>query len=169
MKIKVSILNEFNTELSDYITDLDSYELSKKHNISIENSIDEMIYKIHFEQNFNKKKAEICNKSDSKKSETEIKIEEYCECKSICNEYENKTCKGVEKRKTNKIKKMKNYKVETEKQQQENIYERERFRAVDFTKWFSDFNGLTFEEKRVSKEHLNILYEQYLKRLGGGL
>jgi len=37
---------------------------------------------------------------------------EYCECKSICNEYENKTCKGVEKRKTNKTKKMKNYKVE---------------------------------------------------------
>jgi len=50
MKIKISILNQFNTELSVYITDLDSYELSKKHNISIENSIDEMIHKIHFEQ-----------------------------------------------------------------------------------------------------------------------
>jgi hypothetical protein len=50
MKIKISILNEFNTELSVYFTDLDSYELSKKHNISIEKSIDEMIHKIHFEQ-----------------------------------------------------------------------------------------------------------------------
>ena len=59
--------------------------------------------------------------------------------------------------------------LEMEEQQQENIYKRERFRAIDFTKWFSDFNGLTWEEKRVSKEHLNILYEQYLKTLGGGL
>ena len=24
---------------------------------------------------------------------------------------------------------------------QENIYERERFRAIDFAKWFADFNG----------------------------
>ncbi len=50
MKIKISILNEFNTELSVFITDLESYELGKKHNICIENSIDEMIHKIHFEQ-----------------------------------------------------------------------------------------------------------------------
>ena len=50
MKIKISILNEFNTELSTYVTDLDSYELSKKHNILIEKSIDEMINKIRFEQ-----------------------------------------------------------------------------------------------------------------------
>jgi hypothetical protein len=71
-----------------------------------------MIHKIYFEQNFNEKNTEISNKSDSKKSEIEIKIGEYCECKSVCNEYENKTCKGVEKRKTNKTKKMKNYKVE---------------------------------------------------------
>jgi predicted phage-related endonuclease len=58
---------------------------------------------------------------------------------------------------------------EIEKQQQENIYERERFRAVDFAKWFSDFNGLTWEEKRVTKECLDTLYEKYLGTLGGGL
>jgi hypothetical protein len=52
---------------------------------------------------------------------------------------------------------------------QENIYERERFRAIDFAKWFADFNGLTYEEKRVSKERLNNLYEKYLGTLGGGL
>ena len=34
---------------------------------------------------------------------------------------------------TNKIEMLK----EMEKQQQENIYERERFRAIDFAKWFS--------------------------------
>lgn len=56
---------------------------------------------------------------------------------------------------------------EMEKQQQENIYERERFRAVDFAKWFSDFNDLTWNEQLVSKERLNNLYEQYLKTLGG--
>jgi hypothetical protein len=50
MKIKVSILNEFNTELKTYVTDLDSYELSKKHNILIEKSIDEMINEIRYEQ-----------------------------------------------------------------------------------------------------------------------
>lgn len=60
-------------------------------------------------------------------------------------------------------------KEEMQKQEQENIYERERFRAIDFAKWFSDFNGLTWEEKRVSKERLNNLYEQYLKTLGGGI
>jgi hypothetical protein len=58
---------------------------------------------------------------------------------------------------------------EMEKQQQENIYERERFRAVDFAKWFSDFNGLTWEEKRVTKECLDTLYEKYLGTLGGGI
>ena len=52
---------------------------------------------------------------------------------------------------------------------QEIIYERERFRAIDFAKWFSDFNDLTWEEKRVTKEHLDTLYEKYLKTLGGGL
>lgn len=56
---------------------------------------------------------------------------------------------------------------EVAKQEQGNIYERERFRAIDFAKWFSDFNGLTWEEKRVSKERLDNLYEQYLKTLGG--
>ena len=60
---------------------------------------------------------------------------------------------------------------EMEKEQQgynqEKVFEIERFRAIDFAKWFSDFNGLTWEEKRVSKEHLNNLYEQYLKTLGG--
>ena len=58
---------------------------------------------------------------------------------------------------------------EMEEQQQENIYKRERFRAIDFAKWFADFNGLTWEEKRVSKERLDNLYEQYLQTLGGGL
>ena len=62
-------------------------------------------------------------------------------------------------------------KEELEKQQQgynyEKVCEIERFRAIDFAKWFADFNGLTWEEKRVSKEHLDNLYEQYLKTLGG--
>jgi hypothetical protein len=60
---------------------------------------------------------------------------------------------------------------EMEKQQQgynyEKVCEMERFRAIDFAKWFADFNGLTWEEKRVSKEHLDNLYKQYLKTLGG--
>ena len=60
---------------------------------------------------------------------------------------------------------------EMEKQQQwynyEKVCEMERFRAIDFAKWFADFNGLTWEEKRVSKERLDNLYEQYLKTLGG--
>ena len=60
---------------------------------------------------------------------------------------------------------------EMEKQQQgynyEKVCEIERFRAINFAKWFADFNGLTWEEKRVSKEHLDNLYEQYLKTLGG--
>jgi hypothetical protein len=50
MDIKISILNEFNKEVSTYITDLDSYELSKKHNISIQDKIDEMIHKVYFNQ-----------------------------------------------------------------------------------------------------------------------
>lgn len=62
---------------------------------------------------------------------------------------------------------------EMEKQQQgynyKKVCEIERFRAIDFAKWFADFNGLTWEEKRVSKEHLDNLYEQYLKTLGGGI
>jgi len=56
-----------------------------------------------------------------------------------------------------------------EKYTQEELFEMERFRAIDFAKWFSDFNDLTWEEKRVSKERLDNLYEQYLKTLGGGL
>jgi hypothetical protein len=50
MDIKISILNEFNTEVSTYITDLDSYELLKKHNIPIQDKIDEMIHKVYFNQ-----------------------------------------------------------------------------------------------------------------------
>ena len=50
---------------------------------------------------------------------------------------------------------------------QEKVFEMERFRAIDFAKWFADFNGLTRDEKRVSKERLDNLYEQYLKTLGG--
>ena len=60
-----------------------------------------------------------------------------------------------------------------QKQQQgynyEKVCEIERYRAIDFAKWFADFNGLTWEEKRVSKERLDNLYEQYLQTLGGGL
>jgi hypothetical protein len=63
MKIKVSILNEFNTELKTYVTDLDSYELSKKHNILIEKSIDEMINEIRYEQ-AKKTTAEIPNPAE---------------------------------------------------------------------------------------------------------
>jgi hypothetical protein len=51
----------------------------------------------------------------------------------------------------------------------EKVFEIERFRAIDFTKWFSDFNGLTWEEKRVTKERLDTLYEKYLGTLGGGI
>ena len=64
MKIKISILNEFNTELSTYVMDLDSYELSKKHTISIKKSIDEMIHKIHFEQENKNIITEILNPTD---------------------------------------------------------------------------------------------------------
>lgn len=64
MKIKISILNEFNTELSTYVMDLGSYKLSKKHNISIEKSIDEMIHKIHFEYENKNIITEIPNPED---------------------------------------------------------------------------------------------------------
>jgi len=63
-------------------------------------------------------------------------------------------------------------KEEIQKQQgytQEKVFEIERFRAIDFAKWFSDFNGLTWEEKRVTKERLDTLYEKYLGTLGGGI
>jgi len=50
---------------------------------------------------------------------------------------------------------------------QEKVFEIERYRAIDFAKWFSDFNGLTWEEKRVTKERLDTLYEKYLGTLGG--
>jgi len=52
---------------------------------------------------------------------------------------------------------------------QEKVFEIERYRAIDFAKWFSDFNGLTWEEKRVTKERLDTLYEKYLGTLGGGI
>ena len=62
---------------------------------------------------------------------------------------------------------------EMEKEQQgytqEKVFEIERFRAIDFAKWFSDFNGLTWEEKRVTKGRLDTLYEKYLGTLGGGI
>jgi len=62
---------------------------------------------------------------------------------------------------------------EMEKREQgynyEKVCEIERFRAIDFAKWFSDFNGLTWEEKRVTKERLDTLYEKYLGTLGGGI
>jgi hypothetical protein len=32
---------------------------------------------------------------------------------------------------------------------------------IDFAKNFSDFNGLTFNEKEVSKEYLEKLYDEY--------
>jgi len=51
---------------------------------------------------------------------------------------------------------------EMEKEQRENLFKQERFTAINFAKWFADFNGLTYEEKRVSKEHLNNLYEKII-------
>ena len=39
--------------------------------------------------------------------------------------------------------------------------EMEKERVIDFAKKFSDFNGLTFNEKEVSKEYLEKLYEYY--------
>ena len=41
--------------------------------------------------------------------------------------------------------------------------EMEKEQIIDFAKNFSDFNGLTFNEKEVSKEYLEKLYEQYYK------
>jgi hypothetical protein len=39
--------------------------------------------------------------------------------------------------------------------------EMEKERVIDFAKKFSDFNGLTFNEKEVSKEYLEKLYDEY--------
>jgi len=39
--------------------------------------------------------------------------------------------------------------------------EMEKERIIDFAKKFSDFNGLTFNEKEVSKEYLEKLYDEY--------
>ena len=40
----------------------------------------------------------------------------------------------------------------------EQAKEMEKDRVIDFAKKFSDFNGLTFNEKEVSKEYLEKLY-----------
>jgi site-specific DNA-adenine methylase len=40
----------------------------------------------------------------------------------------------------------------------EQAKEMEKERIIDFAKKFSDFNGLTFNEKEVSKEYLEKLY-----------
>ena len=40
----------------------------------------------------------------------------------------------------------------------EQAKEMEKERVIDFAKKFSDFNGLTFNEKEVSKEYLEKLY-----------
>jgi hypothetical protein len=39
--------------------------------------------------------------------------------------------------------------------------EMDKERVIDFAKKFSDFNGLTFNEKEVSKEYLEKLYDEY--------
>jgi len=39
--------------------------------------------------------------------------------------------------------------------------EMEKERVIYFAKKFSDFNGLTFNEKEVSKEYLEKLYDEY--------
>jgi len=41
--------------------------------------------------------------------------------------------------------------------------EMDKERVIDFAKKFSDFNGLTFNEKEVSKEYLEKLYDKYYK------
>jgi len=41
--------------------------------------------------------------------------------------------------------------------------EMDKERVIDFAKKFSDFNGLTFNEKEVSKEYLEKLYDEYYK------
>jgi hypothetical protein len=43
----------------------------------------------------------------------------------------------------------------------EQAKEMEKERVIDFAKKFSDFNGLTFNEKEVSKEYLEKLYDEY--------
>jgi len=45
----------------------------------------------------------------------------------------------------------------------EQAKEMEKERVIDFAKKFSDFNGLTFNEKEVSKEYLEKLYDEYYK------
>jgi len=49
------------------------------------------------------------------------------------------------------------------KQVIEQAKEMEKERIIDFAKKFSDFNGLTFNEKEVSKEYLEKLYDEYYK------
>ena len=46
----------------------------------------------------------------------------------------------------------------------EQAKEMEKERVIDFAKKFSDFNGLTFNEKEVSKEYLEKLYDEYYKQ-----
>ncbi len=41
------------------------------------------------------------------------------------------------------------------------LLEMEKEHIIDFAKNFSDFNGLTFNEKEVSKEYLEKLYNEY--------
>ena len=36
----------------------------------------------------------------------------------------------------------------------------EKEQIIDFAKKFSDFNGLTFNEKEVTKEHLEKLFDE---------
>ena len=43
----------------------------------------------------------------------------------------------------------------------EQAKEIDKERVIDFAKKFSDFNGLTFNEKEVSKEYLEKLYDEY--------
>ena len=43
----------------------------------------------------------------------------------------------------------------------EQAKEMEKEQTIDFAKKFSDFNGLTFNEKEVSKEYLEKLYDEY--------
>jgi hypothetical protein len=46
----------------------------------------------------------------------------------------------------------------------EQAKEMEKERVIDFAKKFSDFNGLTFNEKEVSKEYLEKLYDEYYNK-----
>jgi hypothetical protein len=45
----------------------------------------------------------------------------------------------------------------------EQAKEIDKERVIDFAKKFSDFNGLTFNEKEVSKEYLEKLYDEFFK------